>query len=141
MTQLVTGRDAEVAAWMFDKSGCRPMQFSMAIGIADDAGELTGGFMFTGYNGSDVEVHFYGPGALKMRVFRAIFFIAVKQFNVNRMTVRTRKASMSRGVLKLGAVYEGMVRRLYGPTDEDRHAGRQYAFFRERMEQLAGIRG
>lgn len=139
--QIITGRDADVAAWMFERSKCRPMQFNMAIGIADDAGELTGGFMFTGFNGSDVEVHFYGPGTLKMRVFRAIFFIAVRQFNVNRVTIRTRKESMARGVLKLGAVYEGTVRRLYGPTDEDRHAGKQFAFFRERMEELAEIRG
>lgn len=139
MTTIVTGQDVAVAAWLFDVSGSRPMQFNMAVGLADDNGELIGGIMFTGFNGSDAEVHFFGPGTLKRRVVRLIFGIAVKHFNLNRLTVRTRKEHMSRGVLKLGAKYEGTVRRLYGPTDADEHAGKQYAFFRETMERLAGL--
>jgi hypothetical protein len=48
---------------------------------------------------------------------------------------------MARGVEKLGAVYEGEIRRLYGPSDEDRHTGKQYAFFRETIDRLAGLKG
>jgi hypothetical protein len=117
------------------------MDINMAIGLADDSGELIGGIAFTGYNGSDAEVHFVGPGTLTRRIVRLIFGIAVLQLNLNRLTVRTRKPSMARGVLKLGAVYEGTVRRLYGPTDAAEHAGIQFGFFRETMERLAGLRG
>jgi hypothetical protein len=49
------------------------MLYNMAIGLANDLGELVGGIMFTGWNGSDVEVHFYGPGNLKKREVRLIF--------------------------------------------------------------------
>lgn len=139
--QLIMGRDAEIAAWMFDKSKCNPMGFNLAVGIGDDSGQIVGGLMFTGYNGSDAEVHYYGPGFLKRRTVKALFTIAVQALNLNRLTIRTRKDSMARGVQKLGAVPEGTIRRLYGPTDEDRHAGRQFVFFRERMEELAGLKG
>lgn len=145
--KLVLGEDQRVANWLFEKSECQPMQFNLAVGIEDrrsDAPEglekedqLVGGIMFTSYNGSDAEVHYYGPSFLKRRTLRTIFQIALNVFNLNRLTVRTRKEEMSRGVLKLGAVYEGTVRRLYGPTDDDNHAGKQYAFFRDRIEALS----
>jgi hypothetical protein len=138
--QIITGYDAEVAEWMFAISNSRPMQFNMAIGLADETG-LVGGVMFTGWNGSDAEVHFYGPGTLTRRVVRMIMGIAALQLDVNRLTVRTRKKSMARGVTKLGAKFEGIIKRLYGPTDSAEHAGRQYVFFRETIEDLAGLKG
>jgi hypothetical protein len=135
------GEDERVAAWMFEISHCRPMLYNLAVGIADQGGKLVGGIMFTGFNGSDAEVHYYGPDHLTRRTVRTIFTIALKVFDLNRLTIRTRKESMARGVQKLGAVYEGLVRRLYGPTDEPRHAGQQYAFFRDDIERLAGMKG
>ena len=134
--RLVLGEDQRVADWLFEKSECQPMQFNLAVGIEQN-GSLVGGIMFTGYNGSDAEVHYYGPSFLKRRTLRTIFQIALNVFNLNRLTVRTRKEEMSRGVLKLGAHFEGIVRRLYGPTDDDNHAGKQYAFFRDRIEALS----
>ena len=141
MSHLVLGQDQHVAEWMFGVSGCNPMLYNMAVGIADDQENLVGGIMFTGWNGSDAEVHYYGPDHLSRRTVRTIFTIALVVLNLNRLTIRTRKESMARGVKKLGAVYEGMVRRLYGPSDEDHHAGQQYAFFREDIERLSGVKG
>jgi len=139
VSEIIIGQDARVARWMFEVSNSRPMLYNMAVGLADESGALVGGIMFTGFNGSEIECHFYGPGTLNRRILRLIMGLAVKQFNVNRMTVRTRKKSMARGVTKLGAVFEGTIRRLYGPSDERHHSGRQYAFFRETMEKLAGL--
>lgn len=139
--QLITGQDARVAAWMFNAGKCSPMQYNMALGLSEDGGEtFVGGVMFTNWNGSDAEVHFVGPGCLTRRVVRAICYIAATAFNLNRLTIRTRKESMARGVLKLGAQYEGLIKRLYGPSDEDRHAGKQFVFFREQIDRLAGLR-
>jgi hypothetical protein len=141
MIRYVFGHDAYVAEWMTAISNSRPMLYNMAIGIVEDTtGDLVGGIMFTGYNGSDAEVHFYGPGALTRGTVRLIFGLAVKHFDLNRLTVRTRKRHMARGVSKLGAVFEGTVKRLYGPSDGKHDAGRQYAFFRERMEEIAGLK-
>lgn len=139
--QLVMDDDVRVASWMFDRSGCQPMQYNLAVGLAEGNNRLVGGIMFTGFNGSDAEVHYIGPGKLTRRTVRTIFTIALKVFNLNRLTIRTRKESMARGVQKLGAVYEGLVKRLYGPTDENHHAGQQFAFFREDIERLAGVKG
>jgi hypothetical protein len=140
-TQIITGQDARVAHWMFQTSGAFPIAFDMAIGLADEAGDLVGGVMFTGWNSSDVEVHFYGPGMLKRGIIKLIMGVALLQFGVNRLTVRTRKTHMARGVEKLGAIYEGTINRLYGPTDDAEHAARQYVFFRETIEKLAGLKG
>lgn len=135
--RLVLAQDDAVAAWMFAVSGCRPMLFNLAIGLAEGEA-LVGAVMFTGYNGSDAEVHFYGPKTLSRRMLRCIMQIAGRALELNRLTVRTRKPSMARGVVKLGAVYEGRVPRLYGPTDDDEHAGQQFAFMRETILKLAG---
>lgn len=139
MPEIIIGQDARVARWMFEISNSRPMQFNMAIGLADETGALVGGIMFTGFNGSEIECHFYGPGTLNRRILRLIMGLAVKHFNVNRLTVHTRKRSMARGVTKLGAKFECVVKRLYGPTDAAEHSGRRYVFFRETMLKLAGI--
>lgn len=138
-TRAVFDDSWRVAEWMATGAGARPIQFHSAIGI-EAAGELIGGFMFTAYNGSDVELHYYGPGTLQRRTVRLIFSYALRVLQVNRVTVRTRKPHMARGCEKLGAVYECTVRRLYGPTDADEDAGRQYAFFRETIEKLAAAK-
>ena len=117
------------------------MQYHSAIGLLDPSGALVGGIMWTAYNGSDVELHYTGPRHLTRGIVRFIMAYALIELGVNRITVRTRKESMARGVLKLGAVYEGTVRRLYGPTDAPEHAGRQFAFFRETIEKLARTKG
>ena len=141
MTSLITGRDHEVVQWAFAVTNSRPMLYNMAVGIVNENGFLCGAFMFTGYNGSDMEVHYYGPGTLKRRILKDIFIFALKMFKVNRLTVRTRKESMSRGVKKLGAVYEGSMRRVYGPSDGDEHKAEQWVFYRERMEEICGLEG
>ncbi len=140
MTRLILGEDARVAEWAFATWGCQPFQINLAVGLADEQGELVGAFAFSGWNGSDAEIHVLAPGGLTRRVVRAIMGIALIQLGLKRLTVRTRKDSMARGVQKLGAKYEGTIRRLYGETDEDHHAGRQYAFFRETIARLANIK-
>lgn len=139
MGEILVGHDADIARWMFAKAKCLPMAYNLALGVMNDTG-LIGGIMFTGYNGSDAEVHYYGPGGLTRKTVRAIFQAALGVFNLNRLTIRTRKDSMRRGVRKLGAVEECFVKRLYGPTDAYEHGAHQYVFYRETMEKLAGLK-
>ena len=140
MTQIITGRDAEVAAWLFETTGAFPIHLDMAIGLADETGALVGAVAFSGWNSSSVEVHIHGPGRLTRRIVRLIMGITILHFNANRLTVITRKDSMARGVAKLGAVYEGTLKRLYGPTDSAEHAGQMFAFYRETIEKLSGLK-
>jgi hypothetical protein len=138
----VYGHDAEIAAWAFNEWGCRPFHVDMAVGIASaDDGKLVGAFAFSGYNGNEAEVHYLGVGTLKRNIMREIFKVAIQILNLHRLVVRTRKASVARGVKKLGAIYEGQQRCVYGPSDGDEHKAECYAFFRDRMEFLAGKKG
>jgi hypothetical protein len=138
--RLIFGHDAVIAEWGFRASGGIPIQFNCAVGIMDRRDNLCGAFIFTGFNGSEAEIHYYGPGTLKRYIVRDIFRIALLRFNLNRLTVRTRKESMARGVQKLGAIYECTLKRVYGPTDDTIHAARQFVWFRDQMENLAEIR-
>ena len=113
--------------------------------VEDDTGAISAwGFetwgSFTGYNGSEAEVHFLGPRALTLYTVRTLFKIAIEHFNLNRLVVRTRKESMSRGCAKLGAEYEGVQRRVYGPTDEDKDTAQVWVFYRAAMEKLAKVK-
>ena len=137
--KIVPDADGSIAAWGFRENNSTPMQYNASLGVYED-GILKGCILYTGFNGSEVEVHYAGPGTLKRHVLKTIFTVALQYFRVNRLTVRTRKESMSRGVAKLGAVYEGKFRRVYGPTDEDRDAAVQWAFFKERMAEIAGLK-
>lgn len=137
--RLAAGADDMVAEWAFRTTKTHPMLYNAALGVVDGARNLRGAVIFTGFNGSEVEVHYYGPGTLKRNILKEIFIFALKVLGVNRMTVRTRKASMARGVQKLGALYEGRMRRVYGPSDGEEHAAAQYVFLREDMERVAGL--
>lgn len=135
----VYGHDAEVAAWAFAMWGCRPFHLDMAVGVAGEDGRLCGAFGFSGYNGNEAEVHFFGPGTLRPHILREIFRSALLVLDLHRLVVRTRKASMARGVAKLGAVCEGVQHCVYGPTMDDEDKAEVYVFFRDRIEALAGL--
>ena len=126
------------ADWCFKSAGSIPVQYNASLCVLD-GDVLKGGILFTGFNGSEVEVHFYGPGTLKRHVLKTIFAVALQYFKANRLVVRTRKESMSRGVKKLGAVFEGLQRRVYGPTDSRDHTAEVWVFFRERMAEIVGM--
>jgi hypothetical protein len=135
------GQSVMVADWAFKKWGGIPFQYNLAVGIVDRTGALRGAFMFSGYNGCDVEAHFWGPGALRRHIVREICRCALVAFNVQRMTVKTRKESVARGHQKIGAVYEATLKRIYGPSDGPEHSAKQYAFYREVLIKLAGLEG
>ena len=136
--RIIADDTGDIASWGFSTAKCTPMLYNAAFGVFD-GDELKGCILFTGYNGSEAEIHFQGVGALNRYTFRTIHRIALQHFNLNRLYVRTRKLSMARGVVKLGAVYEGKQRRVYGPTDDDCHAAECFVFFRETMAKIAKI--
>ena len=138
---LIFGCDDYVAAWARQQQKSYASHLDACVGIVTPEGVLVGAFAFNHYNGSDAEIHFYGPGTLTKGVVGGIFTFALQRFNPNRLTVRTRKPSMARGVLKLGAIFECRQKRVYGPTDADEHAASQFVFYREQIERLAILRG
>ena len=139
MISLIEDTDGTIARWGFAAANCMPLQHNACIGVLE-GDKLSGSILFTGYNGSEVEVHYFGPGTLKRHVLLAIFRVALLHFRVNRLVVRTRKESMSRGVKKLGAVFEGLQSRVYGPTDSRDHTAEVWVFFKERLAEILKIK-
>lgn len=137
--RIVEDDTGAIAAWGFETWGSFPLLYNKSFGVIDETG-IRGCILFTGYNGSEAEVHFLGPRALTLYTVRTLFRIAVEYFNLNRLVARTRKESMSRGCAKLGAEYEGVQRCVYGPTDEDKDTAQVWVFYRATMEKLAKVK-
>lgn len=139
-TSLLIGHDKFVADWLFHHANWRPIMYNTAIGVVNSNKRLVAGFLFCGYNGHNVDLHFYGPGELTRGLGVEIFIFALRMLNVDRLTIRSRVPEICRGVRKLGAIHEATMRRVFGPTDDDINAAEQFVFFREKMEELAGIK-
>jgi hypothetical protein len=126
---FITGKDTEIGAWLFEKAKATPRSFNRAIGIENDRGELVGGFMFTGWNGSTLEAHFWGPSALTRQAVRFLFTTAINEFNAAGVIVRASRANTARGMRKLGAE---LIRSIeFG----------EFLFNRKVIESLSGITG
>lgn len=138
--KLFFGHDDFVANWAFSKANLCPILYNTAVGIANENNELIGAFWFSGYNGHDAEVHFYGPKLLTRRIGTEIFVFALKVMKLDRLTIKTRDKNLIRGYLKLGAIHEATLRRVYGSTDDEENAAEQFVFFREQMAKLAKLR-
>lgn len=133
-TKLVVGKDKEVGAWLFEQVGAEPRDFDMAVGIADEEGNLMGGFMFTDYDGDTIEAHFYGPGTMTRRAVSALFRIARDGFNARLVIAHANKESIARGLKKIGATFVG---------ETDNTGGRfgEFHFNRPTIERWAAMRG
>jgi RimJ/RimL family protein N-acetyltransferase len=87
-----------------------------AIGVANDAGALIGGFVFTGFNGDGIEVSVAGRGIARRSAWRAALAYVFDQLGCARMQMHTRKSNVAvRRILpRFGVKYEGTARRFYG---------------------------
>ena len=139
-TRFVADQDGSIAAWLFSTAQWTPMLHNVMLGLVDEDGTLKGAAMFTGYNGTDVELHFYGPGLITKRIFRQLAQLSFGFFNVARLTIKTRNPDMIRACTKFGGVFEAKLKRIYGPTDDEENTAHQFVFFRSnRWLKAAGL--
>lgn len=113
---IVLDRTDDVAAFVTQHGGKPFFQPFTAIGIAGADGALTGGFVFTGYNGDGIEVSVAGRGIASRSAWRAAVAYVFDQLGCVRMQMHTRKSNVKvRRILpKFGMRYEGTARRFYG---------------------------
>ncbi len=137
---FIVDKPFEVSQWAFQQWGCKPFHLDMCIGILNTSGIIVGAFGFNHWNGNDCELHFYGPSVLKKDIVKTMFLIALDVLKVNRVTVRTRKEHMRRGVQKLGAEFECIQKCIYGAEDIPNNHAHQYVFHYRAMQILAGRR-
>ncbi len=119
MITFVYNDDMEIAKWTFQTFNVQPWPFVKAVGLLK-GNELVGSFMFQEYNGSNAELSYYGPKTLTPRVVREIARAALILLNVNRLTIRTKRKNrhITRAIMKLGFLFEGVQKMFYGPNED-----------------------
>jgi RimJ/RimL family protein N-acetyltransferase len=116
---ILLGHDETVAQWVGSITGKPFHPPFTAIGSIDPEGHLTGGFVFTGYNGTSIEMSLAGHGVMNRGLWRAVMAYVFDQLACDRLEMRT--ATSNKHVRKLaprfGFAYEGKSRRFYGRED------------------------
>lgn len=116
MASIVLDRSEQVAEWVSRFSGKPFHRPYDTIGIVNSAGEFTGGFVFTGYNGDSVEVSVAGRGCASRSAWRAVLSYVFEQLHCSRLQAHTRMSNKRNRVIisQMGMKYEGIARRFYG---------------------------
>ncbi|MFA6984629.1 MAG: GNAT family protein [Arenimonas sp.] len=119
--QLVFGQDELVADWVGVNLGTEILPPYTAIGGTIDGRSLVLGAVFSQWNGSNLEITLYGPGALKRGPLRAFYHYAFIQLNATRVSANVKRANkrMLKAMTRLGFEFEGTSKRFYGPTKQD----------------------
>lgn len=138
---LLLGDDDKVANWAFSTFGFYPTRVDRALGIIDSNKALVGAILFQNYNGTNVELSYYGPHTLTPGIVKAIAKVAIVEFNAARVTVVTSKKNkrLMRVLQRFGFKLEGAQRRYYGHRDCARHVGVRFVMFREEIDKIARI--
>lgn len=116
---ILLGHDQAVAEWVGRINGKPFHPPFTAIGSIDRAGTLTGGFVFTGFNGDAIEMSLAGSGVVERGMWRAVLVYVFEQLGCARLQVHTRRTNkvVRRQATRLGLHFEGVARRLYGDAD------------------------
>ncbi len=113
---IVYGRDAEIAEWMGERLETVFSPPYTALGVLDGEGRVIGGILFNDYNGQNIEVTAYGPGAMTRESVGTMFKYAFVQLGCWRLTARTRRGNLTmRDLLRrLGFKHEGIQQGYWG---------------------------
>lgn len=119
---LLFGHDKTVAEWVARQANSKPAVAPFtAFGFVDAGGRLTGGCVFTGYNGDTVELSLAGRGAATRAALAAVVSYVFDQLACSRLQMHTKRRN--KRVLKmlagrLGVHYEGVARSYFGKNDD-----------------------
>lgn len=140
---LLFEHDDAIAKWAFETWRLLPqMKFDRAIGILDKDGKLVGAVVFQAWNGTNVELSYYGlRPTLSLGVVRCLSRYILFTFNVARVTVSTSRKNrgLMRSLQRIGFKLEGAQRRFYGHRDCNRNTAIRFVLFREQLEKLAAL--
>lgn len=118
---LLFGHDTTVAEWASSKFGRKIAVWNYALGVLDRDGALRGAATFHDWNGSNIEVSYWGPWTLRLSVVCGIARFCFVELGANRITARTPRSNkiMTRHLRKLGFRHEGVSPVYYGPRRAD----------------------
>jgi RimJ/RimL family protein N-acetyltransferase len=139
-TGLLMDCDDLVAKYLFNLFGWKPFKYDNAIGLLVN-GQLQGAIIFHCYNGSNVELSYYGKGTATVGIARTLARFAIVHYDPSRVTIITSKRNKRyiQGFKKLGFQLEGTQRCFYGQKDCNRNTGVRLVMFRERINAIAKV--
>ncbi len=115
---LLFGHDKTVAEWVAKQAHSKPpIAPYTAFGFVDGSGRLTGGCVFTGYNGDTVELSLAGRAAATRSGWAAITKYVFEQLGCVRLQMHTRRSNhrvLRMLAKRLGVQYEGVARHYFG---------------------------
>ena len=119
--RLVLGHDEAVGVFAAERLGVPIVPPFTSMGIVDDNNQLVGAIIYNGFNGANIEVSVYAPGALHRRFIRAVLAYPFEQLNVIRLTARTKRSNkiMCKLFPRFGFVYEATLKNYFGPSRGD----------------------
>lgn len=140
MTGLLFGHDAEVFTLVCEhfKMHNHPRP-DACIGLLNKQGFVSGGVFLHGYNGSDIQLSYYGYRTVTPGVARTVAQFIMEQFDPARVTVIVSKKNkrLIRSCQRFGCRLEGIQRCYYGKDDCNRNTGVRLVMFRQQVQRLA----
>jgi RimJ/RimL family protein N-acetyltransferase len=129
-------QDQHVANWCWQAFRLHPYHVNCAIGILNEHRELCGAALFHWYNGSNIELSYYGASTATLGIGRFLARIALYSFSASRVTIHTDtwNKTVIKGMKKLGFEHECIVKGFYG---ENRDAV-QMVLHRDGLIRIAG---
>lgn len=115
---ILLGHDEAVANWVASFTG-KPFQPPYTAFGTIYEGHITGGFVFTGFNGTSIELSLAGHGVTHRGLWRAILHYVFDQLKADRIQIHTAVSNKTVQKLapRLGFAFEGKSRRYYGRED------------------------
>lgn len=140
-TGLLMDCDDLVAKYLFHLYGWKPFKYDNAIGLLVN-GTLQGAIIFHCYNGSNIELSYYGKGTVTVGVARTLARFAIASYDPSRVTIITSKRNKRyiKGFKKLGFQLEGTQHCFYGHKDCNRNTGVRLVMYRERINAIARVK-
>ena len=117
---LIENCDDEVVSWASQHLKQTIFPPYRAFGIAEN-GEMIGAMVFNGWNGANMEITVYGPGAMTKSAISFAYDYIFNQAGAIRLTARTRRNNllMRKLLPRLGFKYEGTMKKYFGPEKAD----------------------
>lgn len=144
MRGLLLDRAEDIQAWVFETYQRRLMKYDLVIGVLDDESKnLVGAMMFYGFNGSNVNLDYYGENSLTPGIVRTICYIVIYDFNASRLTVVTSQKNkrLIRSLKHIGFRIESYKKYYYGPTDTRKHVGVELVAYKDAICRVGRIEG
>lgn len=121
--RLVFGNYQKIADWVGERCGVEFYTVDSAIGIANDVGEMVGGYVFTGHDRNGIELSLAGRAVVYRGGWCAVIDYVFRQIGCVRLQSHTKRSN--KPVLRmladkktgLGWRFEGVARRYYGNED------------------------